>query len=146
MPMATISGNQKVAVAQASTTMPSMNGARRSIRGEAARAPRRFEPASTVMATAPAAIHAGRVGFGGLELGEGPAQEDHRHDDQVEDETEGERGDEREGEEVAGVAAEEQGAEHDDGLGGDGEQEPGAVDPLARPGLGPLSTTAKSVA
>ena len=59
MPMATISGNQKVAVAQARVTIPSMNGARRSIRGETARAPRRFEPARTVMATAPAAIHAG---------------------------------------------------------------------------------------
>ena len=41
----------------------------------------------------------------------------------------------REGEEVAGVAAEEQGAEHDDGLGGDGEQEPGAVDAVGEAGL-----------
>ena len=41
------------------TTMPSMNGASRSIRADAPRAARRLEPASTVMATAPAAIHAG---------------------------------------------------------------------------------------
>src|SRR5262245_17607835 len=57
--MAIISGNQKVAVAHASTTIPSMNGATRSIRGDAGAASRRFDPASTVMATAPAAIHAG---------------------------------------------------------------------------------------
>ena len=57
--MATISGNQNVAVAQASTTIPSMNGAARSIRGEVGPASSRLEPASTVMATAPAAIQAG---------------------------------------------------------------------------------------
>ena len=57
--MATISGNQNVAVAQASTTTPSTNGAIRSTRADALAASSRFEPASTVMATAPAAIHAG---------------------------------------------------------------------------------------
>ena len=36
-----------------------MNGASRSIAGETARAASRLEPARTVIATAPAAIHAG---------------------------------------------------------------------------------------
>ena len=58
-PMATITGNQNVAVAQASTTQPSTNGANRSTRAELSAASSRLEPASTVMATAPAAIQAG---------------------------------------------------------------------------------------
>jgi hypothetical protein len=57
--MAIISGNQNVEVAQASTTTPSMNGAKVWTRAEFDDARRRFDPASTVMATAPAAIHAG---------------------------------------------------------------------------------------
>ena len=91
-PMATISGNQNVAVAHASTTKPSTNGAsrvdaRRRVGGEqqvgagehgdgdgAGGDPRR------------------RVGLGRLERLERPAQEHHRHDDQVEDEAERERG------------------------------------------------------
>ena len=49
----------------------------------------------------------GWVGFGGLERLERPAQEHHRHDDQVEHESEAERRDAHEGEEVAGVVAEQ---------------------------------------
>ncbi len=48
-----------MAVAQASMTTPSMNGRSRSIRSDALAAARRFEPAKTVIATAPAAIQAG---------------------------------------------------------------------------------------
>ena len=40
-----------------------------------------------------------------------------------------------EGEEVARVVAEEQRAEHGDRFGGDGEQEPGAVDAGSEAGL-----------
>ncbi len=58
-PIAIITGNQNVAVAHASVTTPSMNGASRSTRGDTSRARSRLEPASTVIATAPAAIHAG---------------------------------------------------------------------------------------
>ena len=60
MPMAIMSGNQNVAVAQAVTTRPSRKGASRATRSVAwSAASRMFDPASTVIATAPAAIQAG---------------------------------------------------------------------------------------
>ena len=58
-PMAIISGNQNVAVAHARTTVPSMKGATRLICSDRSATSSRLEPASTVIATAPAAIHAG---------------------------------------------------------------------------------------
>jgi hypothetical protein len=79
------------------------------------------------MATAPAAIHAGgsaSVGSSGLER---PAEEDHGHDDQVEDEPSANAAMQVNARRRWGVG-EEQRAEHGDGLGGHGEQEPGAVD------------------
>src|SRR5689334_22595360 len=57
--MAIISGNQNVEVAHVVTTNPSRNGDNRFSRSEVGAARSRFDPARTVIATAPAAIHAG---------------------------------------------------------------------------------------
>ena len=71
---------------------PRGTAASRSMRGETARRASRLDPASTVIATAPAAIHAGGSASVGLERLERPPQEHHGHHDEVEHEAKRERG------------------------------------------------------